>query len=66
MASNKLSDVRVRKAVPKLKSYKITDGHGLHLYVTPAGRKYWRWSVNQGSHETIVALGEYPFATQWP
>jgi len=60
MAANKLTDVRVKKATAKAKPYKLTDGHGLHLYVTPAGVKYWRWSVYRGTHETVVAIGEYP------
>jgi len=42
MAGYKLTEVRVRKAPAKPKPYKITDGYGLHLYITPAGKKYWR------------------------
>ena len=60
MASNKLTDVRVKKTAAKSKPYKLTDGHGLHLFVTTAGRKYWRWSVYRGKRETVVAIGEYP------
>ncbi len=60
MAGDKLTDVRVKKAAAKSKPYKITDGHGLHLYVTPAGKKFWRWNVYSGNHETVVAIGEYP------
>jgi integrase len=60
MAANKLTDLKVKKAAPKQKPYKITDGHGLHLYVTPAGKKFWRWNVYRGNHETVVAIGEYP------
>jgi hypothetical protein len=36
----------------------MTDGHGLHLYVTPAGKKYWRWNVYSGDHGTVVAICE--------
>jgi hypothetical protein len=32
-----LTDVQIRKAKAADKPYKLTDGGGLHIYVTPAG-----------------------------
>ena len=37
-----LTDMAVRKAIGKPKSYKMADGGGLYLFVTPAGQRYWR------------------------
>jgi hypothetical protein len=33
-----LADVRIRKAKAAERPYKLTDGGGLHVYVTPAGK----------------------------
>jgi hypothetical protein len=37
MAGAKLKDIQVSKSKPKEKPYRMPDGHGLYLYVTPAG-----------------------------
>jgi len=60
MAGSKLQDVKIAKAKAKDKAYKLTDGHGLYLYVTPAGGKYWRWKYYVDKRERLLSLGEYP------
>ncbi len=55
-----LSDAAVRNAKPKTKPYKMSDGEGLFLLVTPAGGKYWRLKYFFGSKEKLLALGVYP------
>jgi len=45
MAGAKLSGTQVSKTKVKEKAYKLSDGHGLFLYVTPAGGKFWRWRI---------------------
>jgi integrase len=55
-----LSDAAVRNAKPKTKPYKISDGDGLFLLVTPAGGKYWRLKYFFGVKEKLLALGVYP------
>ena len=37
-----LADVKVRQAKPAEQPYKLTDGNGLHLFITPAGGRSWR------------------------
>lgn len=36
----KLNDVAVRKAKPEAKPYRMADGGGMYLEVTPNGSKY--------------------------
>ncbi|WP_295531639.1 Arm DNA-binding domain-containing protein [Novosphingobium sp. Chol11] len=38
-----LSDVQIRSLKPTDKLYKITDGKGLYLEVSPNGSKLWRY-----------------------
>ena len=55
-----LSDAKVRNAKPKTKPYKITDGEGMFLLVTPIGSKYWRLKYHVAGKEKLLALGVYP------
>ncbi len=55
-----LSDAKVRNAKPQAKPYKISDGEGLFLLVTPSGSKYWRLKYHFAGREKLLALGVYP------
>ena len=55
-----LSDAKVRNAKPKAKPYKMADGEGLFLLITPAGGKYWRLRYFFAGKEKLLALGVYP------
>lgn len=55
-----LTDTEVRKAKPKAKPYKLSDGQGLWLLVTAAGAKHWRWRYAWQRSETMLSLGTYP------
>jgi len=55
-----LSDAKARNAKPQAKPYKITDGEGLFLLVTPSGSKYWRLKYHFAGREKLLALGVYP------
>jgi len=55
-----LSDAAVRNAKAKVKPYKISDGEGLFLLITPSGGKYWRMRYFVGAKEKLLALGVYP------
>lgn len=57
-----LSDVAVRNAQPKDKPYKLTDGRGLYLLVTSAG-KYWRFDYRFDGKRKTLAIGVYPDVT---
>ncbi len=39
----KLTDVRIRNAKPKGKTYKLSDGAGMYLLVTKDGARFWRF-----------------------
>lgn len=55
-----LSDAKARNAKPKSRPYKISDGDGLFLLVTPPGSKYWRLRYFFAGKEKLLALGVYP------
>ena len=55
-----LTDVQARKAKPGAKPYKLADGAGLHLFVTPAGGKLWRYRYEVAGKEKLHSIGSYP------
>jgi integrase len=55
-----LTALEVKNAKPKEKPYKLTDGHGLFLYVAPSGKKTWRYRFVIAGTESTFVLGEYP------
>lgn len=55
-----LSDAKARNSKAKTKPYKIADGDGLFLLITPSGGKYWRLRYFFGGKEKLLALGVYP------
>ena len=60
-----LSDAKVRNAKPKAKPYKIADGEGLFLLITPSGSKYWRLKYFFAGKEKLLALGS-TLKSHWP
>jgi len=55
-----LSEVKVRTAKPEENQYKIFDGGGLFLLVTPSGGKLWHFKYRFDNKEKKLALGPYP------
>jgi integrase len=55
-----LTDTAIRKAKPGDKPYKLADGGGLHVYITPAGSKLWRYRYEIGGKEKLLSIGPYP------
>ena len=55
-----ISDVKIRNAKAKGKSYKLADGAGLYLLVTDKGHKWWRFRYRFDHKEKLLALGTYP------
>lgn len=55
-----LSDIAIKAAKPKEKSYKLADGFGLLLLVQPAGGKWWRFKYRFGGKEKGLSFGTYP------
>jgi integrase len=58
-----LTDIQVRKAEARAKSYKLADAGGLYLFVTPAGFKSWRMKYRIGKTERCITFGPYPEVT---
>ncbi len=56
----KLIDALLRSLKPKEKPYKIVDGSGLFIWVTPAGSKLWRLDYRFNGKRKALALGRYP------
>ena len=55
-----LSNRACQAAKPKIKSYKMADGEGLYLEVTPAGTKLWRLKYRLYGKEKRISIGSYP------
>lgn len=58
--TNKLSATAVRNAKPQAKTYRLADGGGMYLEVTPTGGTYWRMKYRLNGKEKRLALGVYP------
>ena len=55
-----LTDIAIRHAKPAVKQFKMADGAGLYLLVTPAGGKLWRLKYRIAGKEKLMAFGAYP------
>jgi Arm DNA-binding domain/Phage integrase central domain len=55
-----LTDIAVWTAKPREKEYKLADGAGLYLLVTPSGGRLWRLKYRMYGRERKLALGRYP------
>jgi hypothetical protein len=55
-----LTDKAIQALKPADRPYKKTDAAGLHLLVTPAGGRLWRFKYRFGGKEKLLALGRYP------
>lgn len=56
----KLTATAVKNAKPTDSQFKLTDGAGLYLLVTPKGAKYWRYDYRFAGKRKTLALGVYP------
>lgn len=63
VAVYKLTDTKISKSKSKDKPYKLSDGHGLYLYVTPTGSKLWRWQYRFNGVPKLMSFGAYPEIT---
>jgi integrase len=58
-----LTDTHIRHSKPAAKPFKLTDGGGMYLLVTPDGARYWRMDYRFGRKRRTLALGVYPTVT---
>jgi integrase len=55
-----LSDTQLRNVKAKDKEYKLSDGGGLYLLVTPSGGKLWNMKYRYNGKEKRLSFGAYP------
>lgn len=58
-----LTNIEIRSARPREKAYKLFDGGGLYIEVTPTGGKLWRLKFRHDGRENRLALGAHPDTT---
>lgn len=58
-----LTDIAVKSAKPRSRDYKLADGGGLYLLVTPSGGRLWRLKFRTHGLEKKLSLGRYPDLT---
>ncbi|MFZ6755797.1 tyrosine-type recombinase/integrase [Undibacterium sp. Ji50W] len=56
----KLTIKAVVAAKPQDAAYKLSDGNGLYLYVSPAGTKVWRANYVHDGKQKTATYGQYP------
>ena len=55
-----LTDTALRNAKPRERQYKLADGGGLYLLITPPGGKLWRLKFRVDAREKKLSIGSYP------
>ncbi len=58
-----LTESRIKSAKPRAKRYRLTDGGGLVLDITPKGKKTWRFRYRRDGKDAVASLGDYPTMT---
>jgi hypothetical protein len=58
-----LTDIAIRNSKPRERAYKLADGGGLYLLVTPAGGRLWRMKYRADGVERKLSFGKYPSVT---
>ncbi|HTW37557.1 MAG TPA: integrase arm-type DNA-binding domain-containing protein [Steroidobacteraceae bacterium] len=58
-----LTETRIRAVKPREKPYKLPDGRGLYLLVSPTGGRLWRLRYRYAGRESMLGLGAYPEVT---
>jgi integrase len=55
-----LTDSQIKALRPKDKLYRVADGKGLTMEITPKGAKLWRYRFRLHGKANMLALGAYP------
>ncbi len=55
-----ITDIKIKSAKPREKSYRISDGQGLHVLVCPNGSKLWQLRYQFEGKPKTASLGPYP------
>lgn len=63
MATQLLTDTKVKTAKPADKPLRLSDGGGLYLLIQVSGAKWWRLDYTVGGKRKTLSLGVYPAVT---
>lgn len=55
-----LTDIAIKSSKSRESTFKLSDGRGLQLHVTPLGSKLWRLAYRFDGKQKLMALGSYP------
>lgn len=58
-----LTDLNLRNLTTRDRPYKVADGNGLYVLVSPTGLRAWRWKYRFAGREKVLPLGSYPDVT---
>lgn len=58
--SNALTNAKVKSLTAKEKAYKVFDGNGLYLFITPSGVKSWRFDYRFNGKNKTATFGVFP------
>jgi integrase len=56
----RLTDVKIKAVKPKATMFRLADGGGLYLEVTPHGSKLWRYRYRFNGKQKTFSIGAYP------
>ena len=56
----RLTEKTIKNAPAGERPYKLFDGSGLHLFITPRCGKYWRYRYRFNGQDCTLSLGIYP------
>jgi len=59
-ATQPLTNASIKAAKPTEKLYKLSDGGGLYLAISPNGGKSWRLKYRFNNKEKTYSIGKYP------
>ena len=58
--SARLTETKIRNSKIGGDSYRLADGGGLFMLITPAGNRLWRWKYRFHGAEKLMTFGAYP------
>lgn len=59
----KFTDNQIKNLKPEEKTYRITEGNGFYIRVTPQGKKAWLYRYFYSGKDQAITLGYYPAMT---
>jgi hypothetical protein len=57
-----LTRLEVENSRPKEKPYRLFDGRGMYLEVSPSGGRYWRLKYHYDGRENRISLASIPMS----